>query len=830
MVRTPAPRIGRPTPIEPVATPVNTYVRPPDPAPSSLHKVAEGLAAFDSGLRGWLDKRKAEQDEADAVRGQAAFNRNNQAGWANAVATGQVPANASPIFMESYKAAEGNYKGIRMREAFTDAYTAWEGKNSDDPAAFSEFLSGFISSNIDTEDPEVLKGFLPHVEALQEQAYKTHTETRSATVYNGHVNTRAALIGDLIDHASIQGVSSGEGTDYEALFADILQQREEALAAGIKTEDIDTQLAAAIAAKAIEHGDPYLLELLDEQLPGYDVKMSSLPDFRDLKNTTIAALEVEARRRMTEESQLQKAADEAAEGQIVADVFTALAEDPLAIIPEEVIAQWSVYDPEARDKLAKARKTFMDEDNLEDPEDLIAIERLIQNGATEMDILELAADGVIKDPRTFQTLLDRAKRRQGDTSAILTSQTTKRFSTTIKERTAPDDFGAMFAPDGLTDEGIEATRDFEEMLLDWAIKNPDASIYEQEQFIYQAGELVLKRIDRQDTSDPQYISQQDAEAMRAEEEAATRELVEGVTGVAEEVVNPPAQAPQIPQGSAIQTPAAELGRQFGSMVRNYEPETVNIYGGDAPPPVTEMDEATQSMLRQRAEAQGLSVEEYNLEIWKTVREGLGLSTEYTPPPAPQPQPVTPQGPMSQANPDIFGFVEPTTNPEVRPEVIRKFANRRLPVSIRNNNMGAVSIVGDIEGSWAARQPGFVGTSPRPANEGGYYAKYATPEHGVAAASRLLERYGQQGVNTPLAIVSKWSADRRAHNSYAGTLVRYLKEAGFNVGSRTTLDLSDPNVRLAILKAKSHHEAGAGMPVYADAVFERGVNYQFSQTT
>ena len=688
MVRTPAPRIGRPTPIEPVATPVNTYVRPPDPAPSSLHGLAEGLAAFDSGLKGWLDKRKAEQDEADAVRGQAAFNRNNQSGWAAAVSSGQVPANASPVFMESYKTAEGNYKGIRMREAFTDAYTAWEGKDSDDPEVFSTFLSDFIAQNIDTEDPKVLEGFLPHVEALQEQAYKTHVETRSKAVYSGHVNTRAAIVGDIIDHASIQGVSSGEGTDYEALFADILQQREEALAAGIRTEDFDTQLAAAIAAKAIEHGDPYLLDLLDEQLPGYDVKFSSLPDYRDLKNTTIAALEVEARRRMTETAQAQKNADDAAEGRIVADVFTALSEDPLAIIPEEVIAQWSVYDPEARDKLAKARKTFMDEDNLEDPEDLIAIERLIQNGATEMDILDLAAEGVIKDPRTFQTLLDRAKRRQEDTSGILTSQTTKRFSTTIKERTAPDEIGAMFAPDGLTDEGIEATRDFESMLLDWAIKNPDASIYEQEQFIYQAGELILKRIDREDTSDPQYISQQDAEAMRAEEEAATKELVEGVTGVAEEVVNPPSQ----PSGPFSQSEGSVVGREFGSMVKNYEPETVNIYGGDAPPSVSEMDEATQSMLTQRAEAQGLTAEEYSLEIWKTVREGLGLSTEYTPP---APEPITAPN-QSQANPDIFKLSN-ARSPEAASEALAYFQSN--PQAVRIDPTQIVDMTPTTSGNW-----------------------------------------------------------------------------------------------------------------------------------
>lgn len=181
-------------------------------------------------------------------------------------------------------------------------------------------------------------------------------------------------------------------------------------------------------------------------------------------------------------------------------------------------------------------------------------------------------------------------------------------------------------------------------------------------------------------------------------------------------------------------------------------------------------------------------------------------------------PIRPELALSSAG----GFVEPTNNPDVRPQVLAKFSGRRLPVSIRNNNMGAVSIVGDIDSSWAAKQPGFVGTTPRPANEGGYYAKYATPEHGVAAASKLLELYGNRGINTASAIVRKWSVDRGAHNSYQNTLVKYLKEAGFNVDANTPLDLSNPAVRVAVLKAKSSHESGAGTPVYSDHVFNRGV--------
>lgn len=169
------------------------------------------------------------------------------------------------------------------------------------------------------------------------------------------------------------------------------------------------------------------------------------------------------------------------------------------------------------------------------------------------------------------------------------------------------------------------------------------------------------------------------------------------------------------------------------------------------------------------------------------------------------------------------FVPAADNPDVDAAVMARFAGRRVPVSIRNNNMGAVSITGPVKSSWAAKQPGFVGVTKRPAAEGGYYAVYATPEDGVAAASKLLENYGNSGVDTPTKIVKKWSEDTKAHNAYAKKLVVYLTKGGFKVDEDTQLDLSDPAVRLAILKAKSDHEAGAGRPVYAESVFISGVS-------
>ena len=114
MPRKPAPEVSKPEAIRPVASPSDTYVRPAEPAPSDLHQLAQGLSAADTGLSDFLAKRQEEADAVDKIRGEAAFNRSNALGWGEAVRQGLVPANASPVYMRSYKAV--SYTHLRAHE------------------------------------------------------------------------------------------------------------------------------------------------------------------------------------------------------------------------------------------------------------------------------------------------------------------------------------------------------------------------------------------------------------------------------------------------------------------------------------------------------------------------------------------------------------------------------------------------------------------------------------------------------------------------------------------------------------------------------------------
>lgn len=642
MARQPVRDISAPAAITPRASPVNTYVRPADPAPSNLHQLASGLAAFDDGLSGFLAKRNKEKDDADKIRGAAAFNQNNQTGWSEAVKKGLVSPHSSPVFMEAYKKSQGNLAGIRLREEFNSAYLQWEGRNSNDPEAFQNFLGGFIKERVQTEDVDVLRGLTPHLETLTEDAYAVFGKERGASAYSGSVNTRAAVSGETIDYANSSGLASEIGTDYAALQQDLLDQRAEALASGIRHEDYDKQLVKTITTKAIEHGDPALLDLLDVELDEYGgQKLSSLPDYSSIKQTTLEALETDARQREVDRDKRQAKLDKAAEDKVVRGVMDSLAEDPMAEIPEEAIREWSKYDPMARTKLETARKTLLDANTAEDPEDILMIERMIQEGATTADLFEMVNDGTIRDPGTLRTALDRMEKRRtarlkGD--GILTSQTAKRLLSTIKERTTPDELmGGMFAPDGLTDEGLEATKDFEMMLIQWEEQNPDATLMDREKFLNEAGEIVLRRITEEDR---QYISPADAEAMRREAEAAAtppaeQEAQSGADAGDQEADAEPSKSfwslPTKKQWQKALEIDAGIGRPTKSNTEAYnawaKSKAEEYFSGDEPPAFKDMDRPYRLKIEEDAAKLGMDPEELTVKMWQKLNEAVNGATE-----------------------------------------------------------------------------------------------------------------------------------------------------------------------------------------------------------
>ena len=829
--RAPTPTIEPQEVLRPKATPVDNYVRPPDPAPSDLHNLAAGLQNFSRDIKGMLSARKARDEEAARIRGEAQFFQDNQVGYAEAVRQGKVPAFASRPFMEAYKEAEGKVVGARLASQMQLEYQGWEGRNDQDPANFDQFMADFLKRNLTQNDPDVLRGAMPYIYSTVNAGYTQRTQDAADAAYNGGLNANIAVSSMAIDDASIAGLTSGKGTDYDALWEALIANRGTALSSGIREADYDAKLIDLIAAKALEERDPAILALLDRSLPDSANAISATPYGRDVKAKTIDAMETVNYQAENAAYTAQQRRDTAMREELTAFAIEAIAKDPNVVLPDNFWSNFTKVEPEARIKIQEWRNAVLNgqEEDVEAIRDLNYA--IMIRGENAMEVIERGVNsGVIRKATTLKTLYDLGQ----ETPIWQDTQAYKLGLRTIQQAAAMGGELDTFDPEYVSPAASAASLDFELSMRAWA-QTPEGYAAIQSNDMATIATVIAQK---QAAIVAGFDSSPEAPAAYIQPDAITQELE-----AAGFEPNPlaPTQAQLEEARAADEAFAASPQGQVSDWTSGV-------------PDLNALPEEEQTVIRESADRIGVDPQMLLEETYRQVEDivrrvdaGEDIQTLLDKPPQAEPEPgsqssvregdfhpsgspsiITLGGPLPQAGSggtaDAPGFVAPMTNTaDLRPEVIEKYSKRRVPASIRLNNMGGISITGsqaNIPNTWAARQPGFVGVVARPANEGGWYAQYATPEDGIRAASNLLIRYGEDGVDTPNEIANRWAVGSTA--AYARTTTRFLNEAGYSVTPDTPLNLNDPEVRLAILRAKSAHESGFGQPIYFDDLYERAV--------
>ncbi|MBO6814558.1 MAG: hypothetical protein JJ891_06845 [Rhizobiaceae bacterium] len=566
-----------------------------------------------------MSKRSADQDAADKIRGEAAFHRNNSMGYAEAVRQGLIPPNASPLFVEAYKNQQGNLEGTRLRSGFTAAYNQWDGRNSDDPEEFQNFLQDFIANSVTTDDPDILAGLNPHLQGIAQSAYDMHTAERGRAVYSGAISTNGALAGELIDQASDEGLSTGQGTDYDQLWGQIADQREEAISTGILEADYDKTLVEAITAKAVEHGDPELLQMLDRQLPGHDYSLSSYPEYRDIKASAMDELERMNNARMKAMDDAQKKIDQEREDTIVRTATRVLVEDPNAEVPEDIMQEWEKYDPQARATYLDIRKKLLEGGAEEDPQELLLLHREISEGAGNDRVNQAVQEGIIRSHTEYKRALDAVdkyakSRKEG--GGILKGATQNRFRKIISTRTAPDGLTDPFGTKGLNDEGLQATQDFENMLLDWELANPNASQVEIEKAVNEIGELVIKRID---SDSREYTSTEEMQQQEVEASRANENKLQELTAKEDERRASLSDDERAFEDMDLRNEGSDLHDQAAPTSTVDIADIPEAYRGDYPPDIEDLTKEQQEAINQQALSLGISPKELNERMWKKLK-------------------------------------------------------------------------------------------------------------------------------------------------------------------------------------------------------------------
>lgn len=493
--------------LQPQAAPVDTYVVPPQAkGGEELMSLARGLSGLDAGLAGYLNERKTEQASADKVRAEADFHSNNRQGFAEAVSSGAIPAWSSKTYVDSYKEAEGRVAGQSLQQQFQSDYDKWPGKTSQNPGEFDLFVSGWLKDKIKTNDPLILKGLMPHIQQITNNGLQRSMQDRHAALVKGKGDLFSAETNIAIDEAHRQGLASGKGTDYTTLFTYLEGVRGKYMAEGTNETDADKRLVDAVTAKALERRDPNILKFLDRKVPGKDnIKFGDTEYGSASRQQTIEKLDVLARRGIAEQEKQRQAAESAAREDVTRRTIQLLAANSDAPIPEDLLAAGEKLDGDYRTKVIGWRETIRKGAASTNPEALRDLNwEIIRSGGKGTDaILQGGLErGILNNKEDLvaaHSLAEKMKKDGGKVEAIVTSSSAKNIVSTIKHRTLSGvDVNQPFAPDGMSNTGLAAKYDFETLLAEWAIKNPEATAMERDKAVNEIGSTILNRITRRD--------------------------------------------------------------------------------------------------------------------------------------------------------------------------------------------------------------------------------------------------------------------------------------------------------------------------------------------
>lgn len=766
--------LSQPEIIRPVASPVNSYVRPADPAPSPLHGLASGLADLSEGVSSFMGKRQQTTDKESAAKAEALFNANHQLGWAEAQKQGLIPAQYNPVFAKAYKQAQGNYAGVVLRQKFQKAYDAWDGKGSENPEDFNKFFSDFVAQNVDPNaDPSVLEGLNPHVSKLMEDGTSMWTNDSSVAMRKRSDATHAALDGNDMDAAH-----EDPKPDYQKMWTNIQTRREAALASGTTAEAYDAGIVKSAAMKAVELDDEKLIDFIAKQpIPGNKdgLKYEDIPEFNDAIQQAKTQISTENRARKNFEYTQQERDDKKAREDLMIGVQTQLAIDPKATIPEEVYkkgeaAGWATM----RKDVIDIKKSMLDDREAEDKRNILDLDIGITTGETTRETLwDAAKKGVIRDPQTWDRLQQKLKAYDEDKLKgynLFDNERVKFWKQSFIQRSQTDGFASKVFGDSLAlnDEAVQATGDYNGMLMDWIKANPEeaknpANIYAKAD---EFGKIIAQRFDMKQLPDS-------GNRYRGTEDQANALFTAGAQDAKTTAFDK--------QKSDVAAPVP----------------VSKWYQDNAPPNYKTLDPEAQKAIEDGAAAVGKSPEEFNKMLWENMKRWQ------------EQQPQKDGMLQNQSSPignEVGGLIQTAyTDAQTQADnasvvnagngytTIRnadgQVVKREGSLAWRNNNPGNLE-----DGPFARKQPGYIGSDGR-------FAIFSTPEAGDKAREDLLFNTETYSGLTVSEAINRYSPPNE--NNTASYIAKVTKAAG--VTPDTIMRDMTPEQRMAFSEAQKQVE-------------------------
>ncbi|GAB1717048.1 MAG: hypothetical protein NTAFB05_20900 [Nitrobacter sp.] len=498
--RPPTPEVNITEALQPVAAPVNAEFRHPAASgPSPLHGIAEALSAISGDLAAWGAKQKQKQDEEDTLRGEAAFYEGTAGGYAQGVADGVIPADKSPKFIEGYKRAMGMSAGISLDSYLGESFQQWTDKTNPDPEAFNQWFGNTVKSQLKTQDPDIIRGLAPYLRSAGQKYHSMWQSEVTQNTQNTALASYGAAIASTIDDAISDAQQDGTTLNLDQLGTNIDAIRDHGKGIGLRNDQVDKLVADTIQVKALTSRDPTLLSLFDR-------KSASGPPLGDTPHGLAVKAEVTSslmRLWKTEESEArlqQERQDKLAANTAKRTIVEQILKDPNAPIDEQQLAPILKLDDNFKLDLMKWRDDIRTRNIIDDPSKVSLLYQDILSGGGDgvEKVTSAIRSGDVRNPENIRQAITFAKAMQDygqRPDGILSTSAARSYIGQIQMvgQDSKMSRSRIFGdPATLTEDGRTALNNYRYGLMQWQMKNANASPLEREQFATSFGESILK--------------------------------------------------------------------------------------------------------------------------------------------------------------------------------------------------------------------------------------------------------------------------------------------------------------------------------------------------
>ena len=255
--------------LQPVAAPVNTYVRPAEPVRGKGDALLNAISQLDQSLSPVLIKETKQAARKEYERGQELFEQNRR-DFAEAVRSGEIRMGASPFVRRGYRESQLGVLGATYNIELQRALEHSNLSEIDNPAEVEEFIGEFRQKFIEENNlqgmpkKEVARVFSPMARRAQDNFRNQQADRNIQFVEEKRIRAFEMELHMAISQGRFSGPPGSATADAKSLSQWIQARAQQAYEEGIDYKVIEKAILVGVGEAALANGSISTANVLNQ--------------------------------------------------------------------------------------------------------------------------------------------------------------------------------------------------------------------------------------------------------------------------------------------------------------------------------------------------------------------------------------------------------------------------------------------------------------------------------------------------------------------------------------------------------------------------------------